>query len=70
MNYYQTGHLHVMEELCEISFLQEIEYWGIDELRINPCCRERYYCRKEQNETLVVQREFQAEDDDEDFVGV
>lgn len=67
MNYYQTGHLHVMEELCEISFLQEIEYWGIDELRI--CCRERYYCRKEQKETLVVQQEFQAEGDDEDFVG-
>ncbi|XP_070768605.1 potassium voltage-gated channel subfamily V member 1 [Enoplosus armatus] len=69
MNYYRTGHLHVREELCEISFLQEIEYWGIDELRINPCCRERYYRRKEQKETLDVQREFEAEDDDEDFVG-
>lgn len=69
MNYYRTGHLHVMEELCEISFLQEIEYWGIDELRIKPCCRERYYRRKEQKETLDVQREFEAEDDDEDFVG-
>lgn len=69
MNYYRTGHLHVREELCEISFLQEIEYWGIDELRINPCCRERYYRRKEQKETLDVQQEFEAEDDAEDFVG-
>ncbi|XP_006810380.2 potassium voltage-gated channel subfamily V member 1 [Neolamprologus brichardi] len=70
MNYYRTGHLHVMEELCEISFLQEIEYWGIDELRINPCCRERYYRRKEQKESLEVQRELDADDGDEDFAGV
>ncbi|XP_078107871.1 potassium voltage-gated channel subfamily V member 1 [Sander vitreus] len=69
MNYYQTGHLHVREELCEISFLQEIEYWGIDELRINPCCRERYYRRKEQKENLDVRRAYEPEDNDEDFVG-
>uniref|UniRef100_A0A665SVK7 Potassium voltage-gated channel modifier subfamily V member 1 n=1 Tax=Echeneis naucrates TaxID=173247 RepID=A0A665SVK7_ECHNA len=69
MNFYRTGHLHVREELCEISFLQEIEYWGIDELRINPCCRERYYRRKEQKETADVQQGVEADDGDEDFVG-
>ncbi|KAM3873530.1 potassium voltage-gated channel subfamily V member 1 [Diretmus argenteus] len=70
MNYYRTGHLHVREELCVISFLQEIEYWGIDELRINPCCRERYYRRKEQKESLDVRREFEADNtEDEDFKG-
>ncbi|XP_031175653.1 potassium voltage-gated channel subfamily V member 1 [Sander lucioperca] len=69
MNYYRTGHLHVREELCEISFLQEIEYWGIDELRIHPCCRERYYRRKEQKENLDVRRVYEPEDNDEDFVG-
>ncbi|XP_029306920.1 potassium voltage-gated channel subfamily V member 1 [Cottoperca gobio] len=68
MNYYKTGHLHVREELCEISFLQEIEYWGIDELRIDSCCRERYYRRKELKETFDMQQEFEPKDSDEDFV--
>lgn len=70
MNYYRTGHLHVREELCVVSFLQEIEYWGIDELRINPCCRERYYRRKQLKESLAVQRAAEADDSgDEDFSG-
>nr|XP_020473072.1 potassium voltage-gated channel subfamily V member 1 isoform X2 [Monopterus albus] len=69
MNYYRTGHLHVREELCEISFLQEIEYWGIDELHINPCCRERYYRHKDQKETSKVRKESEVKDRDEDFVG-
>ncbi|XP_028836686.1 potassium voltage-gated channel subfamily V member 1 isoform X2 [Denticeps clupeoides] len=71
MNFYKTGHLHVREELCVVSFLQEIEYWGIDELRIDPCCREKYYRRKEMKETLDVQGEAEViDDEDEDFSGV
>ncbi|XP_026173183.1 potassium voltage-gated channel subfamily V member 1 [Mastacembelus armatus] len=69
MNYYRTGHLHVREELCEISFLQEIEYWGLNELCIKSCCRERYYRRKEQKETLALRKDFESNDYDEDFVG-
>ncbi|XP_054476888.1 potassium voltage-gated channel subfamily V member 1 [Anoplopoma fimbria] len=69
MNFYRTGHLHVREELCEMSFLQEIEYWGIDELRIDSCCRERYYRRKDQKENLEVGRDFEPGSNDEDFVG-
>ncbi|KAK6491534.1 potassium voltage-gated channel subfamily V member 1-like [Huso huso] len=71
MNYYKTGRLHVMEELCAISFLQEIEYWGIDELSIDSCCRDKYYRRKEMSETLNVQKDSEpVENEDEDFSGV
>ncbi|MGH0137157.1 UNVERIFIED_CONTAM: hypothetical protein FKN15_030129 [Acipenser sinensis] len=60
-----------MEELCAISFLQEIEYWGIDELSIDSCCREKYYRRKEMSESLNVQKDSEPmENEDEDFSGV
>ncbi|XP_036395794.1 potassium voltage-gated channel subfamily V member 1 [Megalops cyprinoides] len=71
MNYYKTGHLHVMEELCAMSFLQEIEYWGIDELSIDACCREKYYRKKEMKETLDIRRDTDVTaGEEEDFSGV
>ncbi|XP_077007805.1 delayed-rectifier potassium channel regulatory subunit KCNS3 [Tamandua tetradactyla] len=48
LNFYYTGRLHVMEELCVFSFRQEIEYWGLSELLIGSCCSGRYQERKEE----------------------
>ncbi|XP_007899845.1 potassium voltage-gated channel subfamily V member 1 [Callorhinchus milii] len=71
INYYKTGRLHVNEELCAMSFLQEIEYWGIDELSIDACCRDKYYKRKEMNEALDIKRDTETtENEEEDFSGV
>lgn len=47
LNFYHTNCIHVMEEVCVFSFSQEIEYWGIQELHLSPCCTNWYHERKE-----------------------
>ncbi|XP_062987135.1 potassium voltage-gated channel subfamily V member 1 [Elgaria multicarinata webbii] len=71
-NYYQTGRLHVMDQLCALSFLQEIQYWGLDELSIDSCCRDRYFRRKELSEVLDIKKdaeELDAQVEEEEFSG-
>ncbi|KAG9347319.1 hypothetical protein JZ751_004886 [Albula glossodonta] len=47
LNFYQTGRIHLMEELCVFSFSQEIEYWGIKEYHLSSCCSNTFQERKE-----------------------
>ncbi len=47
LNFYHTGKIHLMEELCVFSFSQELEYWGIKELHLDACCSNRFQEQKE-----------------------
>ncbi|XP_023993406.1 delayed-rectifier potassium channel regulatory subunit KCNS3-like [Salvelinus sp. IW2-2015] len=42
LNFYHTGKIHLMEELCVFSFSQEIEYWGIKALHLDSCCSNKF----------------------------
>ncbi|KAJ0026510.1 hypothetical protein NQD34_017510 [Periophthalmus magnuspinnatus] len=61
LNFYNTGQIHTLEELCVFSFSQEIEYWGIHELHLSPCCSNWYHERKE----YVEERDWDNRSDDQ-----
>ncbi len=54
LNYYRTGKLHSPSDVCGPMFEEELQFWGIDEKQMEPCCWAKYTEHRDAQENLRV----------------
>ena len=57
---YRTNMFHLTSTGCALVLQKDLEYWGIDELMMEPCCALKYYPEIETcvNEKQVIDYNF------------
>lgn len=68
LNYYRTGKLHLVDDLCVMALAQELRYWEVDELCLETCCQATYFARKDKlSDEMRKDEENDKKEDVEDF---
>ncbi|KER20549.1 hypothetical protein T265_10920 [Opisthorchis viverrini] len=50
LDLYRTGHLHILDEVCVMAFIEDLNYWGLNECLLDACCLTRFVQRKDRME--------------------
>lgn len=66
LNYYRTGKLHCPGDVCGPLFEEELAFWGIEELQMEPCCWSNYTQHREAQATLKAFEGLQKGNGDSD----
>ncbi|XP_012556706.1 potassium voltage-gated channel subfamily C member 1 isoform X1 [Hydra vulgaris] len=61
LNYCRTGRLHCPKDVCGPLFQEELEFWGVDEMMMQPCCWPNYSEYREVSKNLKL---FEVEEDE------
>jgi hypothetical protein len=48
LNFYRTDKLHLKDNICILSFQDDLKYWDLSDLDIEICCQQKYYQKKDQ----------------------
>lgn len=56
IDFYRTGKLHLIDDICVVTFAEDLAYWQISEKEFDVCCRNKYYEKKE-NVSDQIKRE-------------
>ena len=72
LDIYRCGKLHELNHACAMTFHDDLEYWGIDELFLDPCCALKYYperetCQKEMEGEKISKEKEDRRKKEEDF---
>lgn len=68
IDFYRTGKLHLPDDLCVMSFKEDLDYWEIDDYNLDSCCQQRYHQRRDNVfEEMKKEMESLKEHDEELF---
>ena len=62
IDYYRTNKLHVIDDICIISFYEDLNYWIIDDSFFEPCCNLKYHEKKE-DVLEIINKVYQIENE-------
>ena len=69
LNFYRTNRLHLLDEICVLDYEEELDFWMVQELRIEICCIDKFTARRDAIvEEIAKEKAFgETEEEEEDF---